>query len=101
MLIFCCAYSSDPTGGSELVRLPDSERSRAVVVGIDLYYNLMRLPGAHAGAEAVKILLADPQYGSLRAEHCVLLPENASKDDVGKAFEVAADQAKDLLLIYF
>ncbi|WP_083888053.1 EAL domain-containing protein [Nocardia asiatica] len=84
-----------------MIRLPDREMSRAVLIGIDTYDHLPDLSGVHAGAKELRDVLTDPVHGSLLLEGCVLLPEQASPADIGNAIAEASDQARDLLLIYF
>jgi Caspase domain len=83
------------------MRLPDGRRSRAVLIGVGNYVELDSLRGVHEGAKALRIALTHPQYGSLDWDRCVLMPENASREDVGRAIGLAAAAAEDMLLIYF
>ncbi|PSR65751.1 hypothetical protein C8258_21090 [Nocardia sp. MDA0666] len=83
------------------LRLPDPDRSRAILVGVGSYHHQPGLEGAHEGARALRKVLTDPRLGSMKPEHCVLLPEDVSVDQLGSALAHAAAQAQDLLLFYF
>lgn len=83
------------------MRLPDRATSWAVMVGIDRYDNLPSLSGVHAGALALAEIFTDPSHGVLRHEQCIVLPEDATPTAIGDAIAHAAENAGDLLLIYF
>ncbi|NIJ11461.1 hypothetical protein FHU38_001805 [Saccharomonospora amisosensis] len=83
------------------MRLPDPQRSSAVLLGVGAYRHLPSLPGAHDGAVALREALTDPVSGSLEPERCVLLPEHIGRQEAGRAVVAAASQAEDLLLLYF
>lgn len=83
------------------MRLPDPQRSSAVLLGVGAYRHLPSLPGAHDGAAALREALTDPVHGSLQPQRCVLLPEHVGRQEAGRAVVAAASQAEDLLLLYF
>lgn len=83
------------------MRLPSRATSWAVTIGIDRYEHLPSLTGVHAGAQALADVLTDPLHGCLEREQCILLPEDASPGRIGDAIAHAAENARDLLLIYF
>ncbi|MEV0104869.1 EAL domain-containing protein [Nocardia sp. NPDC050799] len=72
-----------------------------MLIGIDAYAHLPDLTGVHAGAGALRKVLADPVYGSLDTEQCVLLPKQASPAEIGEAIACASRRARDLLLVYY
>ncbi|MFD4444739.1 EAL domain-containing protein [Nocardia sp. NPDC058519] len=83
------------------MRLPNRATSWAVIIGIDRYEHLPCLTGVHAGAQALAEIMTDPVLGCLERQQCTLLPEDASPVRIGDAIAHAADNARDLLLIYF
>ncbi|MGW5455952.1 caspase, EACC1-associated type [Nocardia sp. NPDC003979] len=83
------------------MRLPNRATSWGVLIGIERYERLPCLTGVHAGARALAEVLTDPEHGCLEREHCALLPADASPGQIGDAIAHAAENAHDLLLIYF
>ncbi|MEU0515466.1 caspase family protein [Amycolatopsis sp. NPDC006125] len=83
------------------MRLPDPHRSRAVFIGVGGYRHLPQLRGVHAGAAELRDVLTDERYGSLAPRHSLLVPENAGREEIGRALATAAGEADDLLLVYF
>jgi hypothetical protein len=45
--------------------------------------------------------LTDPKHGILPLGHCVLAPEDAAIQEVGRRLRTAADDAEDMLLVYY
>jgi acyl carrier protein len=83
-------------------RLPDFPRSRAVLVG-SARYQSPGLPDLEQVANNVSrlgALLAGPASG-FASEHCALLVDPGSRDEVLAALSASAKQADDVLLFYF
>jgi ABC-type phosphate transport system substrate-binding protein len=83
------------------MRLPDSERSRAVLIGVGTYRHLPVLRGVHQGATALQLALTNASYGTLKPPNCEVLPENSTREDVCRTIARAASAAEDLLLVYY
>ncbi|WP_018685007.1 caspase, EACC1-associated type [Actinokineospora enzanensis] len=83
---------------------PDAERSRAVLFGTSGCPRDDGLPDLPAVRENLRDLgarLADPVTGTFREAHCAVLPDPVDAETVGSALAAAADQATDLLLVYY
>lgn len=85
------------------MRLPDRQRSRAVLLAVGRYadHSLQDLPEARAAGAALHSTLTDPKHGTLPSENCVLIPEDAVIQEVGRHLRAAADDAEDVLLVYY
>lgn len=81
--------------------LPDPERSRAVLIGVDHYDHLESLPAVRAGVRRFAELLQDPGLWGLPTKHCVVLHNPQSHLEVLDAVNRAAKEAKDAFLVYF
>ncbi|MEV6608394.1 caspase family protein [Kutzneria sp. NPDC051319] len=88
---------------TEAPRLPDPERSRAVIIGSAAYDDptIPQLPSAGRSAQAVHNLLTDPARGSLPRANCRLVADPRNSVEVIEAISLAAAEAEDLLLVYF
>jgi hypothetical protein len=84
-------------------RLPDPERSRAVIIGSATYDDpaIPDLLSAGRSAQALHNVLTDPARGGLRASHCRLITNPRNSVEVIEAIAQAAAEAEDLLLVYF
>src|ERR1022692_3055101 len=81
--------------------LPDPESSRAVLVGTDTYRVLPPLPAVANNLRRLESLLTDPNVWGLPKDHCTILRNPASMDDVLDAVHEAARSASDTLMVYF
>ncbi|MCX4904479.1 caspase family protein [Streptomyces sp. NBC_00878] len=75
--------------------------SRAVLIGVGKYEEMPPLPTVATGVRKLKRLLTDPALWGLPAEHCVVLSNPATSDQVLEAVQAAARAATDTLLVYF
>ena len=93
----------DRVAGQVSVRAVDSVRSRVVLVGTPAYRDeeLPDVPQVSANLADLGAVFTDPQLGGFPEQHCVTVPAKASMDEVGAILEQAAEQAEDLLLLYY
>jgi uncharacterized caspase-like protein len=84
-------------------RLPDPDRSYAVLVGTSTYESadLPDLPAVRNNLDDLAAVLTDPALGGLRADHCTILREPADAGAVSRALLRHAGRAYDTLLFYF
>ncbi|MBL1102243.1 caspase family protein [Streptomyces coffeae] len=85
------------------MRLPDPERSRAVLIGTSRYTD-PELPDLTVVRRTVADLaatLTDTAYGAVLPEHCTTLLDVGDIKQVGRALRTAARAAEDLLLVYY
>lgn len=81
--------------------LPDPNTSRAVLVGTSRYENLEDLPAVDNNLAELSRLFRDKQSCGLPAEHCVVLSNPRTAPDVLDAIADAAEEATDMLIVYF
>ncbi|MFI5530518.1 hypothetical protein ACIA8O_18450 [Kitasatospora sp. NPDC051853] len=84
-------------------RAVDPGRSRAVLIGTPSYQDerLPELAVVGAGVADLARVLTDPELGGFPAEHCRTVPPDADLARVGEELTAAAEEAEDLLLVYF
>ncbi|MEU0842377.1 tetratricopeptide repeat protein [Streptomyces sp. NPDC005962] len=85
------------------MRLPDSERSRAVLIGTSRYSDpqLPDLPAVRDTVEDLAAALTDPAYGAVPERHCTVLLDNGDIQRVGRSLRAKAAEAEDLLLVHY
>lgn len=87
------------------VRLADPRRSRIVLIGTPFFRHAdARLPDVPVVANNLAdfaAVLTDPELGGFAPEHCVIAPPDVRLEELGGLMADAAEQASDLLLIYF
>lgn len=85
------------------MRLPDFERSRALLIGASAYADpeLNDLPAVANNLTDLADVLTDPNLGGIRPDHCVVMSNDSSIDIIGQRLEEAAADAEDLLLVYY
>ena len=85
------------------MRLPDRQRSRAVLIGTGRYADgkLPDLPVVRRTISDLAAALTDPVYGVVPENHCTVLEDQADIRLIGRHLRSAANQAEDLLLVYF
>ncbi len=85
------------------MRLPDRQRSRAVMIGTGRYEDdrLPDLPVVGRTIGDLAAALTDPVYGVVAESHCTVLEDQADIRLIGRKLRSAASQAEDLLLVYF
>ena len=85
------------------MRLPDPDRSRVVLIGTSNYADekLPDLPAVGRGVADLKAALTNSVYGLVPESHCDVLEDEGDIRLIGRRVRRAADQAEDLLLVYF
>ncbi|MEV0056169.1 caspase family protein [Saccharopolyspora shandongensis] len=85
------------------MRLPDGERSRAVLIGSSSFADpdLPDLPAVSNNLGDLASALTDPLRTSLPRKHCTLLHDPEGLEAVGDALDAASKQAQDMLLVYY
>lgn len=84
-----------------MARLPDPERSRAVLIGTSRYTDpsLPALPAVRGNLEDLAAVLTDPAGTGLRS--VTVLADEPDAATVGEALAAAAGEARDTLLVYY
>jgi Caspase domain len=82
-------------------RLPDPDRSRAVLIGASRYADpeLLALPGVTGNLADLAGVLTSPRGTGLAG--CTVLADEPDPATVGEALVRAAEQASDMLLVYY
>jgi len=85
------------------MRLPYGEKSRIVLIGASQYKSteLPDVPAIKNNVSALYDAFTDSSNGIVRAENCTSLLNPEDQSSVGEALTDAAEQAEDLLLIYY
>ena len=85
------------------MRLPDRQRSRAVLIGTGRYADdkLPDLPVVGRTIADLAAALTDPVYGVVPENHCTVLEDQGDIRLIGRHLRSAARSAEDLLLVYF
>ncbi|MGW7407946.1 caspase family protein [Streptomyces sp. NPDC054833] len=81
--------------------LPDPTTSRAVLIGVDRYQHLDDLPGVRNNVYRLAALLRDPKVWGLPAEHCLVLSNPDSYEELLDEVHTAANAAEEAFLLYF
>ncbi|MCW8102669.1 caspase family protein [Streptomyces tauricus] len=80
--------------------LPNPDRSRAVLFGVDTYAHLPALPGVSAGLHDLGATLAGPT-GAFSPEHSQVMVNPRNATEVLDLLKESSDMAEDTLLVYF
>jgi hypothetical protein len=86
------------------MRLPDPQRSRVVLIGTSKYRDpdhLPDLPQVSTNVADMAAALTDPAEGVVHETHCHMLEDEADIRLIGHTLQSAAEQAEELLLVYF
>lgn len=85
------------------MRLPDRQRSYAVLIGSGRYADdkLPNLPAVGKTLSDLEAALTDPIYGVVPKDHCTVLKNQGDIRLIGRNLRLAATRAEDLLLVYF
>ncbi|MGI5400136.1 caspase, EACC1-associated type [Streptomyces sp. CA-135486] len=75
--------------------------SRAVLFGVHAYQHLGELDGVRHNVPALSKLLTAAEVGGLAGAHCVEVPADSTPGILLDALQDAADDARDLLLVYY
>ncbi|MFF4764246.1 caspase domain-containing protein [Streptomyces sp. NPDC001292] len=87
-----------------MTRLPDPDRSRAILIGTGTHADgsgLPSLPAIGANLADLRQVLTDPVTGSLPVDHCITAADPATAGEVGTLLARAAAEATDLLFVYY
>ncbi|MEV7613365.1 caspase family protein [Streptomyces sp. NPDC089799] len=82
-------------------RLPDPQRSQAVLVGVSRYDHHPGLEAVEGNLKALHRILVSPGHLGLPASHCRVVRDPGNADEVMAALEAAADRATDTLVFYY
>lgn len=85
------------------MRLPDPDRSNAVLIGSATYASseLPELPAVSRNLEDLRVILTDPAATGLRPDRCTVIAHPVDPISVYRALRRAAAEAEDMLLVYF
>jgi hypothetical protein len=81
--------------------LPNPAESRALLVGVSRYTALEQLPSVANNLVGLHATLTDPRIWGLRSEHCTILPEPHSAEEVVNTLARVAASATGALVVYF
>src|SRR5690242_7190567 len=85
-----------------MARLPDPDRSSAVLIGTSFYGpDLPGLPAVQNNLQDLAVLLTDPVLGVLRSDRCTMILNSQTPRDVGTVLSGKVRMAEDLLLVYY
>jgi uncharacterized caspase-like protein len=89
--------------GQAHTRFPDPAKSRIVLIGTPIYTNhdLPDIPQLAENLASLAAVFTDPWLAGFPAENCVTVPQDADLAQVGDALVQAAQEAEDLLLLYY
>ncbi|MFI2505642.1 caspase family protein, partial [Streptomyces sp. NPDC018972] len=76
-------------------------RSRAVLFGVHDFTELTRLDGVRHNVPALRTLLTSADVGGLAEEDCTVVPPDGTQQLLLDALHDAAQEATDLLLVYY
>jgi hypothetical protein len=84
------------------MRLPDPDRSSAVLIGIGYYRSphLEDLPAVQNNLHDLSAVLTDPTLGAIRADRCVVVSDPPNGRTVYRHLRASALAADDTLLVY-
>ncbi|GAA1417041.1 hypothetical protein GCM10009601_10340 [Streptomyces thermospinosisporus] len=84
------------------MRLPDPQRSYAVLIGTGTYRSGLRnLPAVRNNLRDLQAVLTDPALGGLPPERCVVLSDPEDIRTVYRSLKHYAALAEDTLIVYF
>ncbi|MBT2466284.1 caspase family protein [Streptomyces sp. ISL-63] len=81
--------------------MPSPYESRAVLIGVSTYDQLTDIHNIERNLADLRALLTSPRSWNLPAEHCRVLPNPHSLQEVVAAVTEACEQATDALLVYY
>ncbi|MET7668338.1 caspase family protein [Micromonospora luteifusca] len=82
-------------------RIPDPERSAAVLIGGNSYPNLPSLPSARTSVTELKDVLTDRDIWGLPPSRCLVVPDPESAAEIIDPVAEAGALASDMLFVYF
>lgn len=81
--------------------LPDPARSRAVLIGVSAYTRMPDIPAAATNVAALSAVLTDVDRWGLPAQHCRVVVDPVTAQDILDPIHEAAAAATDALVVYF
>ncbi|MEV8434919.1 caspase, EACC1-associated type [Streptomyces chartreusis] len=75
--------------------------SRGVLIGVHAFTHFPNLEGVSRNIPALRAQLTDPEVGTLPEEDCLVLPANSEQGRILDAVCQAAEEADELLLVYY
>ncbi|MFI6066869.1 caspase family protein [Micromonospora sp. NPDC051227] len=81
--------------------LPDPAGSRAVLIGVSRYRSLPGIPAVERNVRGLAALLTDPDLWGLPPEHCRMVIDPTSGEEVLRAVHEASLAATEALVVYF
>lgn len=81
--------------------LPDPTRSRAVLIGVSGYTKMPSLPTVRNNVEALRYTLTGSASWNLPFEHCNVVHDPSSPEELVDPILEAAEEATDTLLVYY
>src|SRR5438067_1079772 len=93
--------SGRPAATWRSMRLPDPERSSAVLIGVGQSDHFADIPAALANVGSLMSVLTDPDLGGLARSRCAIVANPAEEGAVVHSLRGAADAADDMLLVYY
>jgi hypothetical protein len=91
------------SGAAATVRLPDPQRSYAVLIGSSRYGSagLSDLPAVAGNLAGLAEVLTDPALGGFPPDRCIVVPNPASAQAATRTLREYAARAEDTLLVYW
>jgi hypothetical protein len=85
------------------MRLPDPQRSHALLIGSAAYRSpeLPDLPAVRNNLAALAGVLTEPRLGGLPVDRCAVLPDPTGVQPTYRFLRRSASATEDMLLIYF
>ncbi|MEW2509775.1 caspase family protein [Streptomyces sp. NPDC046870] len=80
---------------------PDPYKSRAVIIGVSEYTTLPSLPAVRSNVEALKEILTTQLSWNLPSEHCVVIQNPRTPEELVDPIVQSAEEATDTLLVYY
>lgn len=81
--------------------LPDPAGSWAVLIGVPRYRSMPGIPAAERNVRELAALLTDPNIWGLPPEHCIMVIDPTSGEEVLRAVHEASLAATEALVVYF
>ncbi|WP_405652774.1 caspase domain-containing protein [Streptomyces sp. NBC_00019] len=83
-----------------MTRLPNGA-ARAVLIGTATYRMLEKIPHSYNNIRGLAGVLTDPELSSFTSEHVRLVDDPATPADIMQPLKQAAEDAEDILLVYY
>ncbi|MFE7810751.1 caspase domain-containing protein [Streptomyces sp. NPDC057433] len=83
-----------------MTRLPNAA-ARAVLIGTTTYRMFEKIPHSYNNIRGLAGVLTDPELSSFTSEHVRLVDDPATPADIMQPLKQAAEDAEDILLVYY